>query len=223
MPAHYTLVVGTASWSSWSLRPYLALHRIGAPFETVTVPLRWAGESRNSRKSILKHSPSGKVPLLKIAERGKTLKVWDSLAICETLAERHPEAGLWPKPAAARAAARAYAAEMHSGFPHVRDQLSMVFGQTLPLPLLRAETKAEIDRILAIWTEALKASKGPFLFSRFTIADAMYAPVVSRFETYGVKVPRPVRAYMDWVLALPGMQAWGAMARREREKGLLAR
>jgi glutathione S-transferase len=99
----------------------------------------------------------------------------------------------------------------------------MVFGQTLPLPLLRAETKAEIDRILAIWTEALKASKGPFLFSRFTIADAMYAPVVSRFETYGVKVPRPVRAYMDWVLALPGMQAWGAMARREREKGLLAR
>ena len=223
MAVRYTLVIGTASWSSWSLRPYLALHRIGAPFETVTVPLRWKGERRNSKKVILRHSPSGKVPLLRITERGKTWKVWDSLAICETLAERHPEAGLWPKPAAARATARAYAAEMHSGFPGVRGQLSMIFGQRRPLPALRAETRAEIDRILAIWTEALKASKGPFLFSRFTIADAMYAPVVSRFETYGVTVPRPVRAYMDWVLALPGMQAWGAMAREEREKNLLAR
>ena len=220
MPAHYTLVIGTASWSSWSLRPYMALAATGMDFKTVMVPLRKVGESK---KAILKHSPSGKVPLLKITERGKTLKVWDSLAICETLAERHPRAGLWPKQAAARAVARAVSAEMHSGFPDVRDQLSLAFGQTLPLPALRKETVREIERILSIWGDALKASTGPFLFGRFCIADAMYAPVVSRFDTFGVKVSRPVRAYMDKVLALPGMQEWGAMARVERDTGELSR
>jgi glutathione S-transferase len=220
MPAQYTLVIGTATWSSWSLRPFVALTEAEVDFELVTIPLRKAGQSR---KAILKHSPSGKVPLLKIAERGRTLKVWDSLAICETIAERHPKAGLWPAKADARATARAYAAEMHSGFPHVRDQLSMVFGQTLPLPQLRDETKAEIERILALWSAALKTNKGKFLFGRFSIADAMFAPVVSRFHTYGVKVPRPVRAYMDRVLALPGMQAWGEIAREEAEKEMLER
>jgi glutathione S-transferase len=220
MAAKYTLVIGTASWSSWSLRPFLALHQIGAPFETVMVPLRYTAESR---KAILKHSPSGKVPLLKISERGKTLKVWDSLAICETLAERHPKAGLWPQKAAERAIARAYAAEMHSGFANVRDQLSLVFGQKVSLPALRDDTGREIERILATWSEALKTGKGPFLFGRFSIADAMYAPVVSRFDSYGVKVAKPVRAYMDRVLALPGMVAWGKIAREEVEKGLLNR
>lgn len=218
--ARYTLVIGTASWSSWSLRPYLALAHTGAAFETVLVPLRKVGESKTA---ILKHSPSGKVPLLKISERGKTLKVWDSLAICETLAERHPRAGLWPARADARATARAISAEMHAGFPHVRDQLSLMFGQKLPLPPLRDETGREIERILAIWGTALKASKGPFLFGRFSIADAMYAPVVSRFDTYGVKISKPVRAYMDTVLALPGMQEWGALARVERDTGALER
>jgi glutathione S-transferase len=220
MPARYTLIIGTASWSSWSLRPFLALYQTREPFESVMIPLRWKGESR---KNIQKHSPSGKVPLLKITERGKTLKVWDSLAICETLAERHPKAGLWPVRAPVRAVARAYAAEMHSGFPHLRDQLTLMYGQKLRPPALRDETKAEIARILAMWSEALKASKGPFLFGRFCIADAMFAPVVSRFDTYGVKVPAPVRAYMDRVLALPGMQDWGAMAQEEREQKLLER
>jgi glutathione S-transferase len=220
MPAKYTLVVGTASWSSWSLRPFLALYQARQPFETVMIPLRWKGESR---KTIQKYSPSGKVPLLKIVERGKTLKVWDSLAICETLAERHPKAGLWPANAAARATARAIAAEMHSGFPNVRDQLTLVFGQKQKPPALRDDTRREIDRILAIWSDALKSSKGGFLFGRFCIADAMYAPVVSRFDSYNVKVPKPVRAYMDKVLALPGMREWGDMAREEREKNLLAR
>ena len=232
MPAKYTLVIGTATWSSWSLRPYLALHQIGAPFETVMVPLRYSAESR---KAILRHSPSGKVPLLKInglassseavghKKSGKSVKVWDSLAICETLNERHPKARLWPKNAADRAIARAYAAEMHSGFPNVRDQLSLVFGQKLPLPALRDDTSREIERILAAWDAALKAHKGPFLFGRFSIADAMYAPVVSRFDSYGVNVAKPVRAYMDRVLALPGMIAWGKLARQEVEKGLLNR
>ena len=217
MAARYTLVIGTASWSSWSLRPYLALSHAEVPFQTVKVPLRVPGISK---KAILRHSPSGKVPLLKISERGRTLKVWDSLAICETLAERHPEAKLWPADAARRATARAYAAEMHSGFPNVRDQLSMEFSRRLPLPALREETQREIARILSAWEAALKASKGPFLFGRFCLADAMYAPVVSRFQTYGVKVSKPVRGYMDRMLALPGMQAWGRLAEKEVKEGL---
>ncbi len=217
MAVKYTLVIGTANWSSWSLRPFLALRHTGAPFKTVMIPLRRQGETQ---EAIRKHSPSGKVPLLKIGERGKTLKVWDSLAICETLAERHPKAGLWPANAAARATARAYAAEMHSGFPNVRDQLSMDFARKVPLPDLRDETKQEIERILAAWDTALKAGKGPFLFGHFSIADAMYAPVVSRFQTYGVKVSKPVRAYMDRVLGLPGMQAWGKIAQAEVASGI---
>jgi glutathione S-transferase len=220
MAARYTLVIGTASWSSWSLRPFLALYQTGVEFETVIVPLRWKGESR---KTILRYSPSGKVPLLKVTERGRTLKVWDSLAICETLAERHPKAGLWPARAAVRAMARAYAAEMHSGFPNVRDQLTLMFGQRLKPPALRDDTRREIARILAAWEAALKTHKGPFLFGRFSIADAMSAPVVSRFETYGVNVGKTVRAYMDKVLALPGMQDWGEIAAEERERDLLAR
>jgi glutathione S-transferase len=217
MAAKYTLVIGTATWSSWSLRPYLALRHLGVDFRNVMVPLRRAGETR---EAILRHSPSGKVPLLKIVERGKTLSVWDSLAICETLAERHPKAGLWPANAAVRAVARSYAAEMHSGFPHVRGQLSLVFGQKLPLPALQGDTGREIERILAAWEAALKAHKGPFLFGRFCIADAMYAPVASRFDSYGVAVSKPVRAYMDRVLALPGMVAWGRIARKEVREGL---
>ena len=217
MPAKYTLVIGTANWSSWSLRPYLALSQVGAPFKTVKIALRQPGKSK---KAILKQSPSGKVPALKVTEKGKTVTVWDSLAICEALAERHPKAKLWPADAAARALARSYAAEMHSGFPNVRDQLSMEFVRRLPTPELRDDTKREIERILAAWSAALKASKGPFLFGRFSIADAMYAPVVSRFITYGVTVPKPVRAYMDRMMALPGMIAWGRMAQKEVEEGL---
>lgn len=220
MPARYTLFVGTASWSSWSLRPWLTLHQTGAAFETVMIPLRVPGKSK---PAILKHSPSGKVPLLKITERGKSVKVWDSLAICETLAERHPRARLWPADAATRAVARAYAAEMHSGFPNLRDQLTMQFSQRLPLPALRENTQAEIARILAAWSLALKTHKGPFLFGRFSIADAMYAPVVSRFATYGVKTPPAVSAYMARMMALPGMLAWGRMAQKEVELGLLER
>jgi glutathione S-transferase len=155
------------------------------------------------------------VPVLKIEENGKTLAVWDSLAICETIAERHPEAGLWPADADARATARSYACEMHSGFPDVRDQLSMVCGRTLALPELREDTAAQIARIIAAWQEALATYGGDFLFGKLSVADCMYAPVVSRFETYGVAVPPPVRAYMERVLALPAMQEWKAVALTE--------
>jgi len=217
--ARYTLIVGTRNWSSWSLRPFVALKAAGQVFETVDIRLRRT-EAPTTREQILKHSPAGKVPVLKIEENGKELTVWDSLAICETIAERHPEAGLWPDDASARAIARSYSCEMHSGFPDVRDQLSMDFANKQPLPELREDTKSQVARIIAAWSDALATYKGDFLFGRLSVADCMYAPVVSRFETYGVEVPAPVRAYMDRVLALPAMREWGIVAAKEVADGL---
>jgi glutathione S-transferase len=208
----YTLIVGTQDWSSWSLRPYLALMAVGAPFEMEVIRLRVVNESR---EAILKHSPSGKVPLLKFPGG----IVWDSLAICETLAERHPEARLWPQDASLRARARAYAAEMHSGFPDLRDQLGMDFARKLPLPALRPETAAQIARIISAWDEALAASGGDFLFGAFSVADCMYAPVVSRFTTYDVAVPERVKPYMEKIWALPGMQNWLRASQEEIANG----
>lgn len=217
--AQYTLIVGTRSWSSWSLRPYVALRATGVAFDTVDIRLRQK-EAPTTREQVLKYSPAGKVPVLKIEEKGGTLTVWDSLAICETIAERHPEAGLWPGDPAARAVARSHAAEMHSGFADVRDQLTMDFARKKPLPELREDTLTQIARILEAWRGALARHKGDFLFGALSVADCMYAPVVSRFETYGVKVPAPVRAYMERVMALPAMQEWRAVCQREIEAGL---
>jgi glutathione S-transferase len=217
----YTLVVGTQEWSSWSLRPFLALSAVRVPFETVVIRLRVKPpEPVTTRDEILKHSPAGKVPVLKIAENNSVLTVWDSLAICETLAERHPEARLWPADAGARAKARSLASEMHSGFPDVRDQLSMMFTRKLPLPELREDTQKQIARIIESWSQALEESGGDFLFGHFTITDCMYAPVVSRFDTYGVAVPPAVRAYMDRVLALPAMAVWRKGAQAEVAAGI---
>lgn len=210
----YTLIVGTQSWSSWSLRPYMALMAVGAPFEMDVIKLREVPATKNA---ILKHSPAGKLPVLEFD--GQT--VWDSLAICETLAERHPEAQLWPKDAHLRGRARAYAAEMHSGFPDVRQQLTMEFGRSLPMPELKPETRDQISRIIAAWEDALAAS-GPFLFGKFSIADCMYAPVVSRFSTYGVEAPVRSRAYMEKIWALPAMQNWLKASQKEIADGLPA-
>jgi len=216
MAARYTLIIGTRNISSWSLRPYMALMATGVPFETVAIRLR----TPETRDAILKFSPSGKVPALKV-EGGETL--WDSLAICEALAERHPEAGLLPADPRARAMARCYAAEMHSGFPDVRDQLGMDFARTQPMPELRPQTQQQMDRIIASWQEALQTygEDGGFLFGQFSIADCMYAPVVSRFRTYGVALPPPVQAYADRIWALPAMQNWLKDAELEVVAGLI--
>jgi glutathione S-transferase len=146
--------------------------------------------------------------------------VWDSLAICETLAERHPEARLWPSDPARRAIARSYAAEMHSGFPDVRDQLSMDFARKKELPELRDDTRSQISRILSAWENALGQYKGEFLFGNLSVADCMYAPVVSRFRTYGVETSKLVATYMDRVMALPAMQEWLKVAQAEVDAGL---
>ncbi len=219
MAARYTLILGTKNWSSWSLRPYVAMRATGAPFEEVVIALRHT-EASATRQEISKYSPTGRVPVLKIAENGGTATVWDSLAICETLAERHPEAKLWPDDAGARAQARSYAAEMHSGFPDLRDQLTMEFARTLPMPALRDETKEQIARIVEAWMQALSAHDGGFLFGRFCVADCMYAPVVSRFLTYGIALPQIAKAYCDRMMALPAMQDWGRAAKAEVDAGL---
>lgn len=218
MSARYTLIVGTKDWSSWSLRPYVALRAVGVPFEEIVVRLRQEPLTGNEIK---RHSKAGRVPILKIEESGRSLTVWDSLAICETLAERHPHAKLWPDDPFARAEARSYAAEMHSGFPDLRDQLSMDFARRRPLPPLREDTRAQLARVLDAWSSALTrfGANGGYLFGRFSVADCMYAPVVSRFVTYDVAVPDIVGNYVARMMALPAMRDWGAAAQREVEAG----
>jgi glutathione S-transferase len=221
MTAKYTLILGTKDWSSWSLRPYVAMRAIGVPFEEVVIRLRQT-QHPSSKEQILKYSPAGRVPVLKIEEGGRSHTVWDSLAICETLAERHPETKLWPSDPATRATARSYAAEMHSGFPDVRDQLSMDFARRQPTPALRTETKEQLARILDMWTDALSehASAGGFLFGGFSVADCMFAPVVSRFITYGIELPGPVKPYVERMFALPAMRDWEMAAKAEVDAGV---
>jgi glutathione S-transferase len=216
--ARYTLILGTKDWSSWSLRPYMALRAIGAPFEEIVVPLR-RGDSRDR---LIAYSHAAKVPVLKIEEDGETTTVWDSLAICETLAERHPEARLWPDDAAARAQARSYAAEMHSSFAAMRANLSMDFVRRLPTPTLDDATRADVARVIEAWSHALEhhSNAEGFLFGRFSIADAMYAPVASRFVTYGIEVPGIVRLYIERMFALHAMQDWGKAAQKEVDEGM---
>ena len=220
MATRYTLIVGTKEWSSWSLRAYMAMRATGAAFDEVVVQLR---QQPLTGDEIRRHSKAGRVPILKIVEDGREATVWDSLAICETLAERHPQARMWPSDALARAEARSFACEMHAGFPDMRDQLSMDFARRVAPPALRDETKAQIARIIEAWSGTLArfAGAGGFLFGSFSIADCMYAPVVSRFVTYGIDVPAPVKAYMDRMMALPAMRDWGAAAQKEIEAGLV--
>jgi glutathione S-transferase len=221
MSARYTLVVGTKNWSTWSLRPYLAMRATGAPFDEVMIRLRQQ-TSPSTKEEIFKHSPAGWVPILKINEGGQEHIVWDSLAICETLAERHPEAHLWPDDPMRRAEARSYAAEMHSGFGPMRAYLSMDMVRRLPMPQLNEEASANVARVIAAWRSALGrfGKDGGFLFGRFSIADCMYAPVCSRFRTYGIEVPAEVAAYIDRIFALPAMQDWYRAAEEEVAAGL---
>ena len=214
----YTLVIGTRNWSSWSLRAWLAMKATGAPFAEAMIALRRPG----SAALIEQHSPSARIPVLRIADATSEAVVFDSMAICETLAERHPEAALWPHDAAARALARSTAAEMHSGFLALREALAMDFARTLPTPPLDAAVQAQIARIQEAWRAALErfGTREGFLFGRFSIADCMYAPVVSRFLTYGVKLAPDVAEYARRMMATPAMQAWRAGALQEIADGL---
>ncbi|CAB3828675.1 hypothetical protein LMG26858_00581 [Achromobacter anxifer] len=198
----YTLIIGNKNYSSWSLRPWIALRAAGIPF--TEQKLGFFTEEFSRRVGAV--SPAGLVPVLLDGE----FAIWDTLAICEYLAERHPEARLWPQDVRARARARSLAAQMHSGFGAMRQALPMNVEARLPDIDVPAAAQQDIARLQALWrdTRAEFGQGGPFLFGQFSIADAFFAPVVSRFTTYGIEATGPVRDYMDAVLALPAMQEW---------------
>jgi glutathione S-transferase len=197
------LVIGNKNYSSWSLRPWIAMKVFGLPFEEEVVFL----DKPDTKARILEFNPAGKVPCLVDG----AVTVWDSLAILEYLAEQEPR--LWPAERAARARARALAAEMHSGFPSVRSHMPMNVRHRFPGKGRNAEVDAELRRIESIWAEA----KGPFLFGSFCATDAMFAPVVLRFRTYEPPLSAASRAYLGAMLALPAMGEWIAAAGREAE------
>jgi len=203
------LVIANQNYSSWSLRPWLALKQTGLPFSLTVIPLK----QESTRAQILARSPSGKVPAL--IHDGLT--VWDSLAICEYLAELAPDAGLWPVDRAARATARSVSAEMHSSFTALRANMPMNISGALPGWGRAPGVADDIARIEAIWTDLRQryGAEGAYLFGGFTIADAMYAPVVTRFKTYGVQINPTAQAYADAVLAHPFMQEWTSAALAE--------
>jgi glutathione S-transferase len=197
------LYIGDRRYSSWSLRPFMALSHAGLSFEPRTIRLR----RPETKAEILAVSPNGRVPCL--IDDG--LVVFDSLAICDYAAELAPDAQLWPSDRAARAHARSISSEMHSGFSALRQALPMDLQlHQAPDPSWGGEVLADIARIVEIWTttRARYGAGGPYLFGHFTIADAMYAPVVTRFKSYGVAVDAATRAYMDAIFAHKGMVTW---------------
>ena len=207
----FRLVIGDKNWSSWSLRPWILLKQAGIPFEEISVRLR----QPDTAAQIAVHSPSGWVPVL-LTDEGE---VWDSLAICEYLADRFPEKKLWPAERYARAVARSVSAEMHSGFPSLRKEMSMFCLARIALPSVSDDTLKDIARIIAMWEDCRRrfGQGGPFLFGDFSVADAMFAPVVTRFRTYGVALGDELQGYCDAVMALDAMQEWLAGARVEEE------
>jgi glutathione S-transferase len=204
-----TLIIGNKNYSSWSLRPWIAMKAAGIPFEEVVIPLYRPG----SAEQILKYSPAGKVPVLIDGDD----TVWESLAILEHLAERFPAAKLWPSDARARSFARAAATEMHGGFQPLRQHCTMnLWLPPKPRPQ-PPEVLANAKRIETLWAECrVRFGKGgPFLFGTFGNVDAMYAPVVARFHNYGLPVGAQTRAYMDAVMALPAWREWYDAAMKE--------
>jgi glutathione S-transferase len=203
------LIIGNKNYSSWSLRPWMAMKVAGIPFEEKVIPLYEPG----SREQILQYSPAGKVPVLIDGDAA----IWESLAILEYLADKFPTAHLWPADPKARGVARAVASEMHAGFQALRRACTMnLWLPPKPRPQSE-EVMADVARIESLWSEcrARFGSGGPFLFGTFGAADAMYAPVVARFHTYGIPVGATARAYMDAVMALPAWAEWRAAALQE--------
>ncbi len=212
------LFIGNKNYSSWSMRPWVLMKQAGIAFDEVM--LRFDGFTPDSqfKQQITRHNPVGKVPVLK----DDGLLVWDTLAIAEYLAEKFPEKHLWPQDRAARARARSVCAEMHAGFGALRSAFPMNIEAHLPevgqrLLGEQAAVRADLDRIVAMWSELLSVHGGPMLFGDFSIADAYYAPVVMRLHTYEPPVPEIIQAYMERVRALPGVAAWIKDALAEQE------
>jgi glutathione S-transferase len=203
------LIIGNKNYSSWSFRPWIAMKVAGIPFDETVVSL----DAKDFKERVLRASGSGKVPAI---TDGK-VHVWESLAILEYLAERFPASGLWPDDPHARAHARAIAAEMHAGFAPLRKHCPMNFWRPVKPRAIPPDVKVNVDRIEAIWIDCRTrfGAGGPFLFGRFCAADAMYAPVVSRFHTYAISVGDEARSYMAAVMALPAWAEWREAALQE--------
>ena len=204
-----TLAIGNKNYSSWSFRPWIAMKVAGIAFDEVVIPLY----QPESKARILAYSAAGKVPVLD--DNG--VRVWDSLAIIEYLAERFPGAGLWPADRVARAEARAVSAEMHSGFLPLRRACPMNMWRKVIRRELAADARDNVRRIEELWAGCRRrhGAGGPFLFGDFCAADAMYAPVVARFHTYDIEVDTPARDYMAALMALPAWAEWVGAARHE--------
>ncbi len=208
------LVIGNKNYSSWSLRAWLTLTEANIRFEEIVLSLFTPA----FHAEIGRHTPAGRVPVLIDEEDGQEpLHVWDTLAIAEYVAERFPDRMLWPAERVLRARARSICAEMHSGFQALRTAMPMNISAGLAGHGWNVQVQDDIDRITALWSECLERSGGPMLFGRFSIADAFFAPVVSRLTTYAVPLPDVAEGYRLRVLALDGMQAWCAAARAETQ------
>lgn len=204
-----TLVIGNKLYSSWSMRPWLVMKAFGLPFEETLIPLY----NPDSKARLLEHSPSGKVPLLIDGD----IKVWESLAIIEYLAEKHPAAHIWPRDAKARAHARAICSEMHAGFTALRNACPMNLGKRLA-PRDRGDAVAsDVARLADIFREARArfGGDGSFLYGAFSAADAMYAPIATRLDTYSISIDATSRAYVDAVIGHPTFREWRAAALSE--------
>lgn len=196
------LAIGNKNYSSWSMRPWLALRASGIPFEETLIPLYTDDPADKQR--ILSFSRAGKVPVLVDGD----ITVWDSLSIIEYVAERYPDRKLWPDDVAARAHARSVCAEMHSGFMALRNECGMNLHRPVRAVTLSADALANVARVQEIWRDCRARYGGPFLFGSFGAADAMYAPVVHRFRTYAIEVSPEAKSYMETMMALPAFQQW---------------
>jgi glutathione S-transferase len=211
------LVIGNKNYSSWSMRPWVLMRQFEIAFEEIKLRFDFSPDSAFYRE-LARYTPTAKVPVLLI----DGFAVWDTLAIAEALADRHPELPLWPRDVQQRARARSLCAEMHAGFSALRNHYPMNIEASLPevgarLLAEQPGVRADLARIDAMWSQQLAASGGPFLFGAFSVADAYFAPVVSRFRTYAPPLSDTVLGYMERVWASPGVAAWVADALAERE------
>jgi glutathione S-transferase len=228
----YRLVLGDKNYSSWSLRPWLLMRMLKIPFDEINVDIY----NKGARARVLEHSPSGKVPALKTGD----LTIWDTLAIIEYLAENHPDLAIWPKEPEARAMARVVSAEMHSGFENLRTDMPMDMTGSKPVAEVSKGVGHDVGRIISVWRMCretygssnsgavgqTKSSGGDFLFGEFCAADAMFAPVTSRFRTYGLDLGAhgddgTAQAYCDAILSLPAIEEWTQGGRKQMtERGI---
>lgn len=204
-----TLIIGNRNYSSWSLRAWLAMRAAGLAFDEIVIPL----DQPDTAARIREFSLAGRVPILRHGDR----IIWDSLAICEYVAELAPQARLWPEDRAARAVARSVSAEMHSGFVALRSALPMNIRADRPGIAISDDTKADIDRICRIWRDCRRefGAGGSFLFGEFSIADAMFAPIAARLHSYRIEVDGTARDYIEAIRMLPAMREWSAAAAAE--------